>query len=157
MIDLSGTILGAFELPVTGRAVTWLSDGRRVLMTESSEWFPALWDGAALLTLPLPDGFGRIMVSCEQWTTSEGLRRAGVAYALKVATGTNHPPPHPGSYPVPNPPSPPPQTLPQKLPQTLPPRQCPSHTLTPLPAFTPLPPPITAGRAARRPSNRRAR
>ena len=54
LIDLQGAILGAFELPILGDAVLWLSDGRRVLVTESAEWYPALWDGAALAAMRSP-------------------------------------------------------------------------------------------------------
>jgi len=83
LLDLHGTILGAFELPVSGAAVTWLQDGRRVLVTESESWFPSLWDGAALLALPLPSGFGQIGISLEEWSTPEGHKSSGVVYSMR--------------------------------------------------------------------------
>ena len=82
LIDLQGAILGAFELPILGDGVVWLQDGRRVLITESSECFPSLWDGAALSTLPLPAGFGQIRATPEAWAASDGRRLVALSYDL---------------------------------------------------------------------------
>ncbi|KAL1521561.1 hypothetical protein AB1Y20_021220 [Prymnesium parvum] len=83
LVDLHGNLIGSFELPVSGNAVTWLADGRRVLVTESAEWFPALWDGAALLSLPVPEGFSQIELSEESWCCSEGRKGSGVIYSMR--------------------------------------------------------------------------
>lgn len=83
LIDLHGNILGAFELPVSGGAVAWLRDGRRVQVTESSTWFPSLWDGAALHGLPVPAGFGEIEVFEESWCCDDGRKGMGVLFGMR--------------------------------------------------------------------------
>ena len=82
LVDLTAIILGAFELPIRRDAVVWLEDGRRVLVTESPEWFPSLWDGAALSALPLPSGFGEIAATMASWSGADGRRMPALSYAL---------------------------------------------------------------------------
>ena len=83
LLDIYGTMLGSFELPVTGSAVAWLRDGRRVMVTESESWFPSLWDGATLHALPMPAGFDQITISEESWWSMAGRRQTGVVYSLR--------------------------------------------------------------------------
>ena len=83
LIDLQGAVLGAFELPITQDAVLWLDDGRRLLITESLEWFPALWDGAALSALPLPPGLSHLSSTPIPWLAADGRSMTALAVALK--------------------------------------------------------------------------
>ena len=82
LIDLQGAILGAFELPIAGDAIVWLRDGRRVLITESLEWFPALWDGASLAPLPLKQGLSQLRVTKVPWPAKDGGPMAAFSYSL---------------------------------------------------------------------------
>lgn len=82
LTDLNGAILGAFELPILADGVTWLTDGRRVLLTQSHEWYPSLWDGAALSALPLPSGFAQVQCSPTPWNGSDGRRLHALTYSL---------------------------------------------------------------------------
>ena len=83
LIDLQGTILGAFELPISGSAVHWLADGRRVVVTDSLDWFPCLWDGAALSPLPLPACFSQLVAQREQWAAMDGRQMPAISYCFK--------------------------------------------------------------------------
>lgn len=131
LADLHGNLLGCFELPVSGAAVSWLVDGRRVLVTESAGWFPSLWDGAALLPLPVPAGFGEIRVEEVRWCSSE-RKGAGVVYSMRT-TAADAPfivvPPLP-SHLLPSSPV---------LPHLPPPPRL-SHSPSP-PSLSPFPPP----------------
>ena len=48
LLDLQGSILGAFELPIQGDAVVWLNDGRRVLCLLYTSPSPRDQRGAAI-------------------------------------------------------------------------------------------------------------
>jgi len=75
--------MGAFELPITQNAVLWLEDGRRLLVTESLKWYPSLWDGAALSSLPLAQGFSQLTTQLLQWPTADGRPLNALASSLR--------------------------------------------------------------------------
>ena len=48
----------------------------------AQEWFPSLWDGAALSALPLPAGFGQIRATPLAWTAADGRGLLALSYSL---------------------------------------------------------------------------
>ena len=88
LLDLQGSILGAFELPITHHAIHWLQDGRRVMVTESLQWLPALWDGAALSPLPVQKGFSQVHAQFLAWPGVEGAPLPAVCFSLHSTVAT---------------------------------------------------------------------
>lgn len=60
LTDLLGTSLGFLDMPVCGPAVAWMADGRRVQLTETLHHYPSLWDGGALVPLPVAAGLAQV-------------------------------------------------------------------------------------------------
>ena len=82
LLDLYGTMLGQLELPASG-APCWLgAEQRCVLITESLERFPALWDSAALTPLPLPPGLPYMLAKEEMFAPPRGRPLSLVTHAL---------------------------------------------------------------------------
>ena len=86
-MHLQGSILGAFELPAKPAhgvgAALWLEHGRRVLITDSLQAFPGLWDGAALAPLPLPPAFSQIASTEVRWLGADGRTLPAVSFSLR--------------------------------------------------------------------------
>ena len=62
LTDLIGTALAFLDMPVCGPAVAWMDDGRRVQVTETLHHYPSLWDGGALVPLPVAAGLTQVLV-----------------------------------------------------------------------------------------------
>ena len=83
---MSESSASSFSLSLS--QVLWLQDGRRVLVTHSLDWFPSLWDGASLASLPLPEGFGQLLVRALPWLAADGRPLAAFSLRLRATPNT---------------------------------------------------------------------